>query len=90
MADSNGKKTGGKKKGFQSAHTASFKDAYLEVFERLGGVEGFAQWAGETASNKRIFYQMGKAMLPKEIFVKNGETPESLPFRMTIESEDKE
>lgn len=83
-------KVGGKEKGFETKTTFSFKEAYLFAFEKLGGAEGFATWAGENATNKRIFYQMGKAMLPKEIYVKNGETPDSLPFKLMIESEDKD
>lgn len=86
--DIKGKKTGGKQKGFEDQKTFSFKEAWFIVFDRMGGPEGFYKWASEGAANKRIFYQMGKAMLPKEIYVKNGDTPDSLPFKLLIEKDE--
>lgn len=63
------------------------KESFLNVYDKLGGDDALLKWASESASNKRIFYQMFGKMLPREVHVQNGDSPESLPFRVLIEGE---
>ena len=85
--DINGKKTGGRKKGTTDKFNGSVKDSVIDVFEKLGGTDGLYKWAAENPSNKRIFYSSFMKMLPREVHVQNGESPESLPFRVVIEGD---
>ena len=90
MATEDGKKTGGRQAGTQNKFTGTMKDTFLEVFEELGGKAGFVAWVKESKANKRFFYsQLGK-MIPREVYVANGDSPDSLPFKLLIESEKSE
>lgn len=82
-----GNDAGGRKDGSVGKFTGSVKETILEVFEELGGKQGLLTWVKETKSNKRMFYSAFMKMLPREVFVSNGDTPDSLPFRVLIEGE---
>ncbi len=89
MATKSGEKTGGRQKGTPDKFNGTVKEVVLDVFGRLGGVEGLHSWVKESASNKRVFYGAFLKMLPREVHLANGESPDSLPFRLLIESEEK-
>ena len=58
------KKTGGRKKGSKNKISTDIKAAYLEAFEKRGGVQGLLDWAAESTDS---FYAQVSKMLPKEI-----------------------
>lgn len=57
-------KTGGRKAGTRNHITSGIKAALIEVFRRLGGIDGFAKWAKE---NESEFYKIWAKMLPAEV-----------------------
>ena len=87
MATADGDKTGGRQAGTENKFTGTVKETVLEVFQELGGKDGLLKWVKENKSNRRIFYTAFIKSVPRELFVANGDSPESLPFRMVIESE---
>src|SRR5688572_17198497 len=46
----------GRPKGSRNRITNEVKDAILEVFERLGGVDAMMEWVEANDANKAIFY----------------------------------
>ena len=56
----------GKPKGTTPQHK-SVKQAYLDVFQRLGGVDGMLQWAMASDDNLTEFYRMYSRMLPRNV-----------------------
>ena len=46
----------GRPKGSRNRVTNEVKDAILEVFERLGGVDAMMEWVEANDANKAIFY----------------------------------
>ncbi len=78
-------KIGGREAGTVNKFTGTVKDVVLEVFARMGGVDGLHEWAMASEKNKRIFYAALMKMLPRELYVGNQDSPESLPFRIFIE-----
>ena len=59
------KKTGsGRIAGTPNRLTASIKDNIIQVFGRLGGIEGMANWAME---NQTQFYQIYAKLLPTDV-----------------------
>lgn len=54
----------GRPKGLKNKFTVDLKAAYLEAFERRGGVQGLMEWAEKSPD---IFYGQVSKMLPKEI-----------------------
>ena len=64
MANTTGKKFGGRKKGTPNKATASVKQALNEAFEELGGVEALVEFGKE---NPRDFYNMWVKIMPTEI-----------------------
>ena len=56
----------GRPKGTKNKFT-SLKKAFLDAFEKLGGVSGLVYWAQFSSANMRVFYQMTARMLPREI-----------------------
>lgn len=58
----------GRTKGSKNKFT-DLKNAFLQVFDKLGGVEGFFQWASKNNLNKTQFYHMITKLLPKAIDV---------------------
>jgi hypothetical protein len=58
-----GVKTGGRTKGTVNKMTVGIKSNILQVFEDIGGVQYFAQWAKE---NPTEFYKHYIKLLPTE------------------------
>ena len=54
------------RKGIPNRFT-SLKAAFLEAFDRLGGVDGLVEWASANHANRRDFYFMLRTMLPKSV-----------------------
>lgn len=59
-----GRKTGGRPKGSRNKITYGVKHSILRVFEEIGGVEAFAEWATE---NRHEFYRHYAKLLPIEV-----------------------
>uniref|UniRef100_A0A6M3IHF8 DUF5681 domain-containing protein n=1 Tax=viral metagenome TaxID=1070528 RepID=A0A6M3IHF8_9ZZZZ len=55
----------GRPKGTPNKFT-TLKQAWLDAFDTLGGVEGLATWAKD---NPTQFYKMFQSMLPRETFI---------------------
>lgn len=60
-------KTGGRKAGTPNKTTVEVKEALELVFEKIGGVEKLAEWAGR---NREEFYKLWAKLLPKDINAK--------------------
>ena len=60
----------GRKKGVKNKLT-EMKQIFPEVFERIGGIEAFSEWA---EGNREIFYKLFVQILPKEHKVDGGIT----------------
>jgi len=58
----------GRPKGVQNKFTVNLKDAFLEVFEGLGGAKGLLEWA-KTQRNRSEFYKIIAKMLPANVIV---------------------
>lgn len=71
----------GRPKGALNKSSKEVKDNLLEVFERIGGVEGMAKWA---MRNKTEFYKLYSKLLPIQL-QGNGENGE---FHFTITAEE--
>lgn len=56
-------KLGGRKKGTPNKVSRSAKEAYVEVFERLGGADGLLEWAMRDPANLRDFYNWHSSKL---------------------------
>jgi len=56
----------GRPKGSKNKFT-NLKDAFLEVFERLDGIDGLEAWAKGNKRNRAMFYQWLTKMLPTSI-----------------------
>ena len=56
----------GRPKGSKNKFT-NLKDVFLEVFERLDGVDGLEMWAKENKRNRAMFYQWITKMLPSSL-----------------------
>lgn len=56
-------------------HFKSFdlKQAFLETFQMLGGVEELANWAAWSNANQTEFYKMLAKMLPREVGLSSGD-----------------
>ena len=64
MANTTGKKFGGRKKGTPNKTTQSVKESLKSVYDRLGGDEAMLEWARE---NPEEFYRHWIKMLPTEV-----------------------
>ena len=81
------KKVGGRKPGSPNKFT-TLKQAFVEAFQELGGVVGLVEWVQKNSDNRAHFYSMIAKMLPKEMVLTNeGDTPETLPFVVRIQSQ---
>lgn len=79
----------GRPKGIPNKFT-TLKQAFLDAFEELGGVQGLVAWAKRSNSNRGVFYNMLKSMLPRDVVLQNpGENPENLPLIVRIEAREK-
>ena len=57
----------GRKKGTPNKVSKSAKEAYVEVFERLGGADGLFTWARQDPGNLRDFYNWhSNKLIPTE------------------------
>ena len=54
----------GRPKGAKNKFTKDLKTAYLEAFERRGGVRGLLDWAEKSPD---VFYSQISRMLPKDL-----------------------
>ena len=54
----------GRPKGAKNKTTKAVKDALVEAFDELGGVDSLVAWAQE---NQTPFYQLWGKLLPQEI-----------------------
>lgn len=59
---------GGRQKGTPNKFT-TLKQAFLQAFEQLGGVDGLVNWAKKDESYQRTFYTLTAKMLPREIAI---------------------
>lgn len=64
MANTTGKKWGGRKKGTPNKITTSVKESLVAVYERLGGDKAMYEWA---QTNQAEFYRHWIKMLPTEV-----------------------
>jgi len=64
MANTTGKKFGGRKKGTPNKVSTSVKESLKSVYDRLGGDEAMLEWARE---NPEEFYRHWIKMLPTEV-----------------------
>jgi len=60
-------KKGGRKKGTPNKVSKNIKENFEAVFEKLGGVKGFCEWAKSNKQTKERFYQMYSKMLPSNV-----------------------
>ena len=58
----------GRIKGSKNKFT-SLKQAFYDVFNKLGGVDKMLTWVQEDSDNEKFFYQMLSKMLPREVSV---------------------
>jgi len=63
----------GRPKGSANKFT-DLKNAFLQVFDKLGGVDGFFEWASKNNINKTQFYHMITKLLPKTVDVNASES----------------
>ena len=56
----------GRPRGSRNKFT-DLKASFINVYKRLGGDDALLEWAGESSSNKKVFYQMIHTMLPKDV-----------------------
>lgn len=59
-----GKKTGGRKAGIPNKVTAGAKANVMKVFEEIGGVANFANWAMD---NQTEFYKHYAKLIPLQV-----------------------
>ena len=64
MANTTGKKFGGRKKGTPNKVTASIKEAFKEAFDELGGAQALVTWG---QANQTEFYKLASKLIPTEI-----------------------
>lgn len=64
MANTTGKKFGGRKKGTPNKNSLTVKESLKNVYERLGGDDAMLEWAAE---NPDEFYRHWIKMLPTEV-----------------------
>lgn len=60
-------KGAGRKKGTPNKISRTVKDNFEEVFEKMGGVEGFYKWAKKSKRNQELFYSWYSKMLPTNV-----------------------
>lgn len=62
----------GRQRGTKNKVTKDIVETFDKVFDKLGGIDGFAKWAGKTDHNRGIFYRMYARRLPNQIDAKLG------------------
>ncbi len=71
MANTTGKKFGGRKKGSLNKLTTNVKDNVIAVFEGIGGVDNMIEWARE---NQTDFYKLYAKLLPRDLNITQGDS----------------
>jgi hypothetical protein len=66
----------GRPKGSLNKSTVAVKEALVQAFEGIGGVESLKLWAGE---NPTAFYQLWGKMLPLQV----GGDPDGVPIKIS-------
>jgi hypothetical protein len=56
----------GRPKGSKNKFT-SLKQAFLDAFEIIGGVDALAEWAKKTERNRGLFYSLTTKLFPQEV-----------------------
>lgn len=64
MGNKQPKNSRGRPKGSPNKHTASIKGAFVEAFEKLGGVDALVVWG---YVNPNDFYKLCARMIPTEM-----------------------
>lgn len=59
----------GRPKGAKDKINKNIKENFEAVFEKLGGINGFLEWANKNTSTQSAFYQMYSKMLPSNVGV---------------------
>lgn len=72
----------GRPKGSKNKITKNIKENFEKVFDKMGGVKGFAKFAKK---NPRHFYAMYAKMLPTDVYVKK---PEFTKFEITFKDDE--
>lgn len=63
-----GERRGGRKKGTPNKTTTDLRADLMEVYNKLGGVQGMFEWALKDDANSKMFYsQIMPKLLPREI-----------------------
>lgn len=79
MANTTGKKFGGRQKGTPNKQTKEVKQNIIEAFDKLGGVAGFVKWGRE---NPTEFYRIYSKLIPVDMQSSDGSM--SGPTTITI------
>jgi len=58
---------GALRKGVPNKTTRLVRDNIIDVFEKLGGVEGMHKWAAKSDFNRAQFYQLYSKLLPLDV-----------------------
>jgi hypothetical protein len=74
----------GRPKGSVNKFT-TLKQAFLSVFERMGGEDELLKWAQESNRNKATFYQWITKMLPADVNLGNVPGENGKPQSLLIE-----
>jgi len=75
MANTTGKKWGGRVKGTPNKVTATVKEAFKVAFEEMGGAPALAKWGME---NPTEFYKLASKLIPTEVSGPEGKPLEIL------------
>jgi len=74
----------GRPKGSKNKYT-NLKNAFLEVFDMLGGVQALHAWANKNDRNKHDFYQWTTKMLPAQVVGEQDDNGLFRPIRIKLE-----
>ncbi len=72
----------GRPKGAKDKLSKNIKDNFEAVFDKLGGVDGFYDWAKKNAHTQAAFYQMFSKMLPSNVDVEHSGKVDLAVFKM--------
>jgi hypothetical protein len=74
-------KRGGRVAGTPNKVTATVKDNFLAVFNRLGGTAAMAEWANE---NQTEFYRLYSKLIPADVKLSGDE---AAPIQIVIQKQ---